>query len=125
MSMRSWTKWRSARRRRRCQKKKWTWAAFMRRQRRPMAKPMVTGETQGAVKELRMQEALRETLRYEMARDGRVFVMGEDVALFGGAYGVTRGLLQEFGESRVLDTPISEAGMIGLPVGAGIHGTRA
>jgi len=89
-----------------------------------MAKPMVTGETQGAVKELRMQEALRETLRYEMARDGRVFVMGEDVALFGGAYGVTRGLLQEFGESRVLDTPISEAGIIGLAVGAAINGMR-
>ena len=89
-----------------------------------MAKPMVTGETQGAVKELRMQEALRETLRYEMARDGRVFVMGEDVALFGGAYGVTRGLLQEFGESRVLDTPISEGGIIGLAVGAAINGMR-
>ena len=89
-----------------------------------MAKPMTTGDTQGAVKELRMQEALRETLRYEMARDGRVFVMGEDVALFGGAYGVTRGLLQEFGESRVLDTPISEAGIIGLAVGAAINGMR-
>lgn len=89
-----------------------------------MAKPMTTGEAQGAVKELRMQEALRETLRYEMARDERVFVMGEDVALFGGAYGVTRGLLQEFGEKRVLDTPISEAGMIGLAVGAAINGMR-
>ena len=89
-----------------------------------MAKPMVTGETQGAVKELRMQEALCETLRYEMARDGRVFVMGEDVALFGGAYGVTRGLLQEFGENRVLDTPISEGGIIGLAVGAAINGMR-
>jgi pyruvate dehydrogenase E1 component beta subunit len=89
-----------------------------------MAKPMSAGETQGAVKELRVQEALRETLRYEMARDNRVFVMGEDVALFGGAYGVTRGLLHEFGESRVLDTPISEAGMIGLAVGAAINGMR-
>jgi pyruvate/2-oxoglutarate/acetoin dehydrogenase E1 component len=89
-----------------------------------MAKPMTTGETQGAVKEMRVQEALRETLRYEMARDRRVFVMGEDVALFGGAYGVTRGLLQEFGESRVLDTPISEAGIIGLAVGAAINGMR-
>jgi pyruvate dehydrogenase E1 component beta subunit len=59
-----------------------------------------------ATKELRMQEALREALRSEMARDERVFVMGEDVALFGGAYGVTRGLIQEFGEKRVLDTPI-------------------
>ena len=88
-----------------------------------MAKPM-PAETQAPVKEMRMQEALRETLRYEMARDDRVFVMGEDVALFGGAYGVTRGLLQEFGANRVLDTPISEAGMIGLAVGAAINGMR-
>ena len=78
----------------------------------------------GAVKEMRIQEALREALRFEMARDERVFVMGEDVALFGGAYGVTRGLLQEFGERRVLDTPISEAAMVGLAVGAAINGMR-
>src|SRR3990170_1756456 len=97
----------------------------MRRRRWFMAKPVATGETQGTVKEMRVQETLRETLRYEMARDGRVFVMGEDVALFGGAYGVTRGLLQEFGESRVLDTPISEGGIIGLAVGAAINGPRA
>jgi len=75
-------------------------------------------------KEMRLQEALRETLRYEMARDRRVFVMGEDVALFGGAYGVTRGLLQEFGAERVRDTPISEAALVGLAVGAAINGMR-
>jgi pyruvate dehydrogenase E1 component beta subunit len=84
----------------------------------------MTAETQGALKEMRVQEALREALRYEMTRDKRVFVMGEDVALFGGAYGVTRGLLQEFGQDRVLDTPISEAGMVGLAVGAAINGMR-
>lgn len=78
-----------------------------------MAKPMTT-EVQTPVKEMRLQEALREALRYEMARDERVFVMGEDVALFGGAYGVTRGLIQEFSERRVLDTPISEAALVGL-----------
>ena len=88
-----------------------------------MAKPMTT-ETQEGVKEMRVQEALREALRYEMTRDKRVFVMGEDVALFGGAYGVTRGLLQEFGQDRVLDTPISEAAMVGLAVGAAINGMR-
>jgi acetoin:2,6-dichlorophenolindophenol oxidoreductase subunit beta len=88
-----------------------------------VAKPMTT-ETQEAVKEMRVQEALREALRYEMTRDKRVFVMGEDVALFGGAYGVTRGLLQEFGQDRVLDTPISEAAMVGLAVGAAINGMR-
>ena len=73
---------------------------------------------------MRVQEALRDALRHEMSRDERVFVMGEDVALFGGAYGVTRGLMQEFGQDRVLDTPISEAGMIGLAVGAAINGMR-
>jgi acetoin:2,6-dichlorophenolindophenol oxidoreductase subunit beta len=88
-----------------------------------MAKSM-TPETQAPTKEMRVQEALREALRYEMARDERVFVMGEDVALFGGAYGVTRGLMQEFGERRVLDTPISEAALVGLGVGAAINGMR-
>jgi acetoin:2,6-dichlorophenolindophenol oxidoreductase subunit beta len=81
-------------------------------------------EPQTTVKEMRMQEALREALRYEMARDERVFVMGEDVALFGGAYGVTRGLLQEFGADRVLDTPISESALVGLGIGAAINGMR-
>jgi len=73
---------------------------------------------------MRFQEALREALRYEMARDERAFIMGEDVALFGGAYGVTRGLLQEFGEERVRDTPISEAAMVGLAIGAAVNGMR-
>ena len=81
-------------------------------------------KAEGAVKEMRVQEALRETLRYEMIRDNRVFVMGEDVALFGGAYGITRGLIQEFGQDRVLDTPISEAALVGLAVGAAINGMR-
>jgi pyruvate dehydrogenase E1 component beta subunit len=85
---------------------------------------MIDSPAAVSAREMRMQEALREALRYEMARDGRVFVMGEDVALFGGAYGVTRGLLQEFGERRVLDTPISEAAMVGLAVGAAINGMR-
>lgn len=89
-----------------------------------MAKIMESQAPPAAVKEMRLQEALREALRYEMARDKRVFVIGEDVALFGGAYGVTRGLWQEFGESRVRDTPISEAGMVGLAIGAAINGMR-
>ena len=89
-----------------------------------MAKAMESTAASVAVKEMRLQEALRETLSYEMARDKRVFVMGEDVALFGGAYGVTRGLLQEFGEDRVRDTPISEAALVGLAIGAAINGMR-
>ena len=87
-----------------------------------MAKPVT--EPQPVMKEMRVQEALREALRYEMARDNRVFVMGEDVALFGGAYGITRGLLQEFGDDRVRDTPISEAALVGLAVGAAVNGMR-
>lgn len=89
-----------------------------------MAKAVEPFPANTVVKEMRLQEALRETLRYEMARDPRVFVMGEDVGLFGGAYGVTRGLLQEYGEGRVRDTPISEAALVGLAVGAAINGMR-
>ena len=89
-----------------------------------MARVMESQSPQAGVKEMRLQEALHEALRYEMARDERVFVMGEDVALFGGAYGVTRGLMQEFGEERVRDTPISEAAMVGLAIGAAINGMR-
>lgn len=89
-----------------------------------MAEASKHAQPANPTKEMRVQEALREALRYEMARDSRVFVMGEDVALFGGAYGVTRGLMQEFGENRVLDTPISEAALVGLGVGAAINGMR-
>ena len=89
-----------------------------------MAKVMESAAAQAEVKEMSLQEALREAMRYEMARDERVFIMGEDVALFGGAYGVTRGLMQEFGADRVRDTPISEAAIIGLAIGAAINGIR-
>jgi len=69
-------------------------------------------------------EALNEALRAEMTRDPRVFVMGEDVGLLGGIFGVTRGLRAEFGEERVRDTPISEATFFGAGVGAAIAGLR-
>jgi 2-oxoisovalerate dehydrogenase E1 component len=71
-----------------------------------------------------MAEALNEALHAEMARDDRVFVMGEDVSLIGGIFGVTRGLREKFGEDRVRDTPISEAGFLGAGVGAAIAGLR-
>ena len=83
-----------------------------------------TPKAAGQLREMRMQEALREAIHSEMTRDDRVFVMGEDVALFGGAYGVTLGLIKEFGEERVRDTPISEGGMVGLALGAAIGGMR-
>jgi len=76
------------------------------------------------VPEIFYWEAIRDALREEMLRDERVFVMGEDVAIYGGAYGATRGLYEEFGEERVKDTPISEAAIIGAAAGAAMCGLR-
>jgi pyruvate dehydrogenase E1 component beta subunit len=74
--------------------------------------------------ELRMREALRDAMAEEMRRDEGVFVMGEDVAVFQGAFKVTEGLLDEFGERRVRDTPISENTIVGAGVGAAMGGLR-
>lgn len=74
--------------------------------------------------ELAYREALCRALHEEMARDESVFVIGEEVGVYGGAYAVTDGLLDEFGAGRVIDTPISEAGIVGLSIGAAITGTR-
>jgi pyruvate dehydrogenase E1 component beta subunit len=73
---------------------------------------------------VRMREALNEALREEMERDDTVFIMGEDVAVFQGAFKVTEGLLDEFGEKRVRDTPISENTIVGIAVGAAMTGLR-
>ncbi|MCE5260121.1 MAG: alpha-ketoacid dehydrogenase subunit beta [Chloroflexi bacterium] len=70
----------------------------------------------------RYSEALRDAMREEMKRDPTVFVMGEDVGLYGGAYAATRGLFDEFGQARVMDTPISEALIGGMAVGAAMTG---
>jgi pyruvate dehydrogenase E1 component subunit beta len=70
------------------------------------------------------REALNQAMREEMQRDPNVFVMGEDVAHYEGAFKVTRGLLREFGDQRVVDTPISEAGFVGLGIGAAMAGLR-
>ncbi len=70
------------------------------------------------------REALNQALREEMARDDRVFLMGEEVAVYQGAYKVSKGLLQEFGEMRVVDTPITELGFAGVGVGAAMVGLR-
>jgi pyruvate dehydrogenase E1 component alpha subunit len=70
------------------------------------------------------RQALQEAAREEMIRDPQVFIMGEDVGLYGGAYGATRGLFDEFGEERVRDTPISEASIGGAAVGAAMAGMR-
>jgi len=73
---------------------------------------------------MRMREALRDALAEEMRRDESVFVMGEDVGVFQGAFKVTEGLLDEFGEKRVRDTPISENTIVGMGVGAAMAGLR-
>ena len=70
------------------------------------------------------RDALNHALREEMQRDDRVFLMGEEVAVYQGAYKVSKGLLQEFGEMRVVDTPITELGFAGLGVGAAMVGLR-
>jgi pyruvate dehydrogenase E1 component beta subunit len=71
-----------------------------------------------------MREALRDAMAEEMRRDQDVFVMGEEVAEYQGAYKVTQGLLQEFGDKRVIDTPITEHGFAGLGVGAALAGLK-
>src|SRR4249919_3677671 len=71
-----------------------------------------------------MREALRDAMAEEMRRDSTVFVMGEEVAEYQGAYKVTQGLLQEFGDRRVIDTPITEHGFTGLGVGAAMAGLK-
>jgi pyruvate dehydrogenase E1 component beta subunit len=73
---------------------------------------------------LRMREALRDAMAEEMRRDESVYVMGEDVAVFQGAFKVTEGLLDEFGERRVRDTPISENTIVGMGVGSAMGGLR-
>ena len=75
-------------------------------------------------REITYVEAVRETLRQVMAADERVFVMGEDIGVYGGAFGATAGLLPEFGEQRVIDTPISEAAIAGACIGAALTGMR-
>ena len=72
----------------------------------------------------RYREALNQALREELTRDERVMLMGEDIGVFGGAFKVTDGLLEEFGEKRIRDTPISENTIVGLGVGAAMTGLR-
>lgn len=70
------------------------------------------------------REAVREALREAMTRDPRVFLMGEDVGRYGGCYGVSHGLLAEFGEERIRDTPLSESCFVGAGIGAALGGMR-
>ncbi|HWR91057.1 MAG TPA: alpha-ketoacid dehydrogenase subunit beta [Desulfobacterales bacterium] len=76
------------------------------------------------MREITYAEAIREALRHEMTLDDNVFVFGEDVGAFGGCFGVTAGLYDKFGPERVMDTPISEAAIMGAALGAALMGLR-
>ncbi|GAA5037301.1 pyruvate dehydrogenase subunit beta [Marivirga lumbricoides] len=76
------------------------------------------------MREIQFREALREAMSEEMRRDKNVFLMGEEVAEYNGAYKVSQGMLDEFGPERVLDTPIAELGFAGIGVGAAMNGIR-
>lgn len=73
---------------------------------------------------LTYREAVREALREALEKDPRVFLMGEDVGRYGGCYAVSKGLIDQFGEDRVMDTPLSESGFVGAGVGAALAGMR-
>ncbi len=71
-----------------------------------------------------VREALNQAMDEEMARDERVFIMGEEVAQYNGAYKITKGLWDKYGDKRVIDTPITEMGFAGMAVGAALAGMR-
>ncbi len=76
------------------------------------------------MREVQIREAIREAMEEEMRRDESVFLMGEEVAEYNGAYKVSKGMLDEFGAKRVIDTPIAELGFAGIAVGAAMNGLR-
>ena len=76
------------------------------------------------VRTISYREAVREAIRQAMLDDERVFLMGEDVGRYGGCYAVSKGLLEEFGEERIRDTPLSESGFVGAGIGAAMGGMR-
>ncbi|GIV28764.1 MAG: hypothetical protein KatS3mg027_2578 [Bacteroidia bacterium] len=76
------------------------------------------------MRKIQFREALREAMSEEMRKDERIFLMGEEVAEYNGAYKVSQGMLEEFGPKRVIDTPIAELGFAGIGVGAAMNGLR-
>ena len=91
-----------------------------------MSSPQTTSAPDGAAatRQLTMSEALNEAIRQEMRRDAGVFVIGEDIGMHGGLFGVTKDLLSEFGPQRVIDSPISEAAITGMGIGGALVGCR-
>jgi pyruvate dehydrogenase E1 component beta subunit len=90
----------------------------------PAAEAAPASPARGEAKSITVREALRDAMAEEMRRDDRVFIMGEEVAEYQGAYKVTQGLLDEFGPKRVIDTPITEYGFAGIGTGAAMGGLR-
>lgn len=86
--------------------------------------PTTTHILPSNTKEMQFREALRDAMTLEMRRDQRIFLMGEEVAQYNGAYKVSQGMLDEFGPNRIIDAPISENGFAGLAVGAAMYGLR-
>jgi pyruvate dehydrogenase E1 component beta subunit len=84
----------------------------------------MTTQTQAAMRELTIRDALNEALAEELERDPNVFLMGEEVGDYDGAYKVSRGLMDRFGAKRVIDTPIAEGGFAGVGIGAAMLGLR-
>jgi pyruvate dehydrogenase E1 component beta subunit len=90
----------------------------------PVQEPINEGTSLNSVKSITVREALRDAMAEEMRHDETVFLIGEEVAEYEGAYKISQGLLEEFGEKRVIDTPITEHGFTGLSVGAAFGGLR-
>lgn len=99
-----------------------TWDSII--QREPRAETTYAVSTEKNTRELTYLEAIRDALQYEMRRDPRVLLMGEDVGVFGGAFKVTQGLFEEFGQDRVIDTPMAELCMVGAATGMAFMGLR-
>src|SRR5205807_7376239 len=91
---------------------------------RPRARRADHARARRLMATLTYRDALNQALREEMQRDPNVFLMGEEVGVYQGAYKVSRGLLEEFGPKRIVDTPIAELGFAGIGVGAAMAGLR-
>jgi pyruvate dehydrogenase E1 component beta subunit/2-oxoisovalerate dehydrogenase E1 component len=88
------------------------------------AAPQPAAANRGQMQQTTYREAIRSAVREALQRDPRVFLMGEDVGRYGGAYAVSKGLLEEFGSDRIRDTPLSESGFVGAGIGAALGGLR-
>ncbi len=90
----------------------------------PQPEPPAVLSPSGETVEMTYREAMKQAIRDALIRDDRVFLMGEDVAAYGGCYAVSKGLMEEFGEDRIRDTPLSESGFTGAGIGAAAAGMR-